>query len=39
MNASDDVMGGGGGSSPQPGTPKPLGDLRVGPTIRNANLY
>jgi hypothetical protein len=33
MNVSDDVMGGGGGSSPLPDAPKPLGELRVGPTI------
>jgi hypothetical protein len=33
MNVSDGVMGGGGGSSPLPDAPKPLGELRVGPTI------
>jgi hypothetical protein len=29
----DDVMGGGGGSSPLPDAPKPLGELRVRHTI------
>jgi hypothetical protein len=33
MNASDVVMGGGGGSSPLPDAPKPLVELCVGPTI------
>jgi hypothetical protein len=33
MKASDGVMGGGGGKSPLPPAPKPLGELRVVPTI------
>jgi hypothetical protein len=33
MKASDGVMGGGGGKSPPPFAPNPLGDLRVVPTI------
>jgi hypothetical protein len=33
MKASDGVMGGGGGKSPLPLAPKPLGELRVVPTI------
>jgi hypothetical protein len=33
MKASDDVMGGGGGKSPLPLAPNPLGELRVVPTI------
>jgi hypothetical protein len=33
MKASDGVMGGGGGKSPLPFAPKPLGELRVVPTI------
>jgi hypothetical protein len=32
-SASVSVMGGGGGGSPLPEAPKPLGVLRVGPTI------
>jgi hypothetical protein len=32
MNASDGVMGGGGGKSPLPFTPNPFGELRVVPT-------
>jgi hypothetical protein len=33
MKASDGVMGGGGGKSLLPLAPKPLGELRVVPTI------
>jgi hypothetical protein len=33
MKASDGVMGGGGDKSPLPLAPKPLGELRVVPTI------
>jgi hypothetical protein len=33
MKASVGVMGGGGGKSPLPLAPKPLGELRVVPTI------
>jgi hypothetical protein len=33
MKASDGVMGGGGGKSPLPLAPNPLGELRVVPTI------
>jgi hypothetical protein len=33
MKASVGFMGGGGGKSPLPLTPKPLGELRVVPTI------
>jgi hypothetical protein len=38
MKASSGVMGGGGGKSPLLFAPKPLGELRVLPTIRNASL-
>jgi hypothetical protein len=33
MKASDGVMSGGGGKSPLPFAPNPLGELRVVPTI------
>jgi hypothetical protein len=33
MKASDGIMGGGGGRSPLPDAPKPLGELRIGPII------
>jgi hypothetical protein len=33
MKASNGIMGGGGGSSPLSDAPKPLVELRVGPTI------
>jgi hypothetical protein len=33
MKASDSVMGGGGGKSPLPLTPNPLGELHMVPTI------
>jgi hypothetical protein len=39
IKASDDVMGGGGGSSLLSVAPNPLGELRGGPTIWDVNLY
>jgi hypothetical protein len=38
MKASDGVMGGGGGKSPLPLAPKPLGEPRVVPTIRKVSF-
>jgi hypothetical protein len=38
MKASVGFMGGGGGKSPLPLAPKPLGELRVVPTIRKVSI-
>jgi hypothetical protein len=38
ISAFDGIMGDGGGSSPLPDAPKPLGELRVGPTIWKCEL-